>query len=693
MKKRLLFLPIMAGLVLSGCDFDLGPFHIHDTQQNQQNQNNNQGQGDDHNNEQEQQQAKVVSVTVSGAPASITDESAPFQLTADVVVENNASKEVTWSSSNNSVATVSATGLITPKTGGSVTITATSKVDSSKKGSVTLNISVVPGVVSVEIQNAPGKIDLTNSNVSLRAEVVAKGNAGTDVKWTSSNENVATIGASSGLVTPLSEGTVTFTATALADESKKDSVTIKIVNMTPFEIELENCNSWLASSGVENPLHIPEPVNTGVDGEYDEEYYYYSFFLTSEVTAEAYYAQLEEAGFVIEGEDSEKVAYNDDVCISVWNPIEGQLEIDVYLLSSAESGQVFDVDDLYDGAEVYIVCLDKGFGAGAYNGTKKFIGVEINESLEGLTIFVLTDNGDGTWGLEDENGTAYGADSDKNIKTSGSGVDFDWTIEIDEFGDATLVCHDYILMFNTDGNSFKTYADGMATGVAVQIFFADGEISGGGGGGGSSTEEFSEFPMQQVITCLDGTTDETFPVPTGTSFTFEESEEFYYDCFVAVEGGDLTTYLGSLETAKFDIDDEYAEEGYYYCMSNGKTLEIDIIAESNSSFEMEIYSCIAPEEFSEFPLARVEEVLGGSVSMPIPTGTSFVFYDSEYYCSVVVNGGDMNAYLAALETAGFEVIDYSEFGFGIEAYKGELTLDFEEYEDGSYEIMIFIFEE
>ena len=123
MKKRLLILPVIAAMALGGCDLF-----------------SKKEQGSDETPSGETA-ASVVSITVSSPKGKVYDSSAAFKLTATVTVTGNASKLVTWSSSNTSVATVnSSTGQVTPKAPGSVTITATSTFDSTKSGSVTFTI-------------------------------------------------------------------------------------------------------------------------------------------------------------------------------------------------------------------------------------------------------------------------------------------------------------------------------------------------------------------------------------------------------------------------------------------------------------------------------------------------------------------------------------------------------------------------
>lgn len=84
----------------------------------------------------------ITSVTVSAAGgATSVYTSQTLQLTAAVVGTNNPATTVTWSSSANSVATVNASGLVTGVAAGEVTITATSTVDTTKSGSITLSVA------------------------------------------------------------------------------------------------------------------------------------------------------------------------------------------------------------------------------------------------------------------------------------------------------------------------------------------------------------------------------------------------------------------------------------------------------------------------------------------------------------------------------------------------------------------------
>lgn len=78
---------------------------------------------------------------------------ATYQLTATLLPENATYKKVTWESSNPSVASVSATGLVTAKSGGKATITVTAH--DGKTASVTVTVTIntnVDGLCFNEVQ-------------------------------------------------------------------------------------------------------------------------------------------------------------------------------------------------------------------------------------------------------------------------------------------------------------------------------------------------------------------------------------------------------------------------------------------------------------------------------------------------------------------------------------------------------------
>ncbi|GEM_PF-1636407 len=110
----------------------------------------------------------VSSVTVAPSTLTLT-VSNTGNLSATVNGDNNPSQTVTWSSSNTSVATVSALGVVTAVATGTATITATSQLDSSKSGSCTVTVEAAPASQTLTI---------------TRSSITSSGNYGSWSTWT-----------------------------------------------------------------------------------------------------------------------------------------------------------------------------------------------------------------------------------------------------------------------------------------------------------------------------------------------------------------------------------------------------------------------------------------------------------------------------------------------------------------------------
>ena len=109
----------------------------------------------------------ISSVTVTPIGISLA-VGATQQLKADVMGSGDYSTAVTWKSSDGSVLTVDANGLVTAKAAGTATVTATSTADASKSGIVTVKVAaVVPPFATVKVsfrpQNATTPLPMTFS--------------------------------------------------------------------------------------------------------------------------------------------------------------------------------------------------------------------------------------------------------------------------------------------------------------------------------------------------------------------------------------------------------------------------------------------------------------------------------------------------------------------------------------------------
>ena len=144
------------------------------------------------------------------ANAKVGDE---YVIQATVFPEDADDRSVTWSSSNEGVATVDANGLVKILAEGSTTITATTNDGTNLSASCAVT---VPHVVILATRIALNQSSIANAKVGdeyvIQATVFPENADDRSVTWSSSNEGVATVDAN-GLVKILAEGSTTITAT------------------------------------------------------------------------------------------------------------------------------------------------------------------------------------------------------------------------------------------------------------------------------------------------------------------------------------------------------------------------------------------------------------------------------------------------------------------------------------------------
>lgn len=155
----------------------------------------------------------VRAITLSPLVASVV-VGATQQFTPAFDADANASRAVTWTSSNTSVATVSSTGLVTTLAPGSTTIRATSTLVSSVSGQATLNVTAP---VTATLTLTPSSLTLVPGQPQI-ISVVARDASGTTisnpaVNWSSANNAIASV-TSDGRVTGVGVGSTRITATS-----------------------------------------------------------------------------------------------------------------------------------------------------------------------------------------------------------------------------------------------------------------------------------------------------------------------------------------------------------------------------------------------------------------------------------------------------------------------------------------------
>ena len=193
----------------------------------------------------------VESITLDIATADMWVGSTR-QLGVSVLPANADIKDVSYGSSDNAVATVSSTGLISAKKSGKATITVTATDGSGK--SATCVVTVKQRVTSISI--TPNGYTLTKGSIKqLEAKVGPDDAANKEVTWSSSNPAVAAVSAD-GHVTAVNEGSCFITATSKDDPSIKASCTIVVgtpvtsVSLTPQAASMKTGETILITASV-----------------------------------------------------------------------------------------------------------------------------------------------------------------------------------------------------------------------------------------------------------------------------------------------------------------------------------------------------------------------------------------------------------------------------------------------------------
>lgn len=176
-----------------------------------------------------QRNTPVSKINVSGISKKIA-AGKKIKLSAEVSPSNASNKTVAWTSKNPKVATVDSSGVVTmnKKSGGkSVTITATAADGSGV--SAAYKITSMKGVVK-KVAISGKKTVKAGKTLKLKAKVTATKKANKKLKWTSNNNQYATV-SGSGKVKTMKAGKgkkVKITAMATDGSGKKKVVTIKI---------------------------------------------------------------------------------------------------------------------------------------------------------------------------------------------------------------------------------------------------------------------------------------------------------------------------------------------------------------------------------------------------------------------------------------------------------------------------------
>jgi hypothetical protein len=233
--------------------------------------------------------ATVTPVTVDPATASVVRGGTQI-FSATVAGTGNPAQTVTWGVSGNSHSgtTISATGLLTVaagETATSLTVRATSTVDTAKSGTATVTVTIPITVSTVTVD--PATVNVANGGTqTFSATVAGTGNPAQTVTWTVSGNNRAgtTINAAGALNVAANETATSLTvrATSTVDTAKFGTAVVTVTVPVTVNISLwvnQDGSILTPNSAVVLSKGIgghPASFTTTVTGEYtDVQWYLY----------------------------------------------------------------------------------------------------------------------------------------------------------------------------------------------------------------------------------------------------------------------------------------------------------------------------------------------------------------------------------------------------------------------------------
>lgn len=201
----------------------------------------------------------VTGVSVSPSSTSITIGGTTV-LSAKVSPDNASDKTVSWSSSDNSIASVDNNGVVIAQAVGVATITVKSNSDNSKYAICAVTVEPIH-VTSVAV--TPTTLTLTEGDKGTVYATISPENA-TDksLVWSSDNTSVASVDPSTGEVTAIKSGTAHVEAIT-KDGGKTASCTVTVnTRIYPVTgVELNKTNLSIRIGSTENLIATISPEN------------------------------------------------------------------------------------------------------------------------------------------------------------------------------------------------------------------------------------------------------------------------------------------------------------------------------------------------------------------------------------------------------------------------------------------------
>lgn len=207
----------------------------------------------------------LESITVSSTSGTSMVVGESSSLNATLTPSDTTQKELVWSSSDPTKATVSASGVVNALAAGTVTITATSKVNDTISGSIELTIKTPSYISGVSLDKTT--LSLANGQSSkLTATVTSDGEDFVDgVTWSSDHPEIATVD-ENGNVTGVASGSAVITATSkgLDSEGGHKTATCAVTVQTATAVTtIDFSKGWETGDGKTNQYNSSFEITRG----------------------------------------------------------------------------------------------------------------------------------------------------------------------------------------------------------------------------------------------------------------------------------------------------------------------------------------------------------------------------------------------------------------------------------------------
>ena len=383
---------------------------------------------------------------------SITLEgSGEYTLTATVLPANATNKELIWSSSEESVATVSQSGVVSAVGVGTTTITATSKADSTKKATCTVTVNPV-SVTSVTL--SPSELSLfVNDSSTLTATVAPSNATNKNVSWSVTNAVPSgCVTVSNGIVEAKAAGTATVKVTT-ADGNKEATCSVTVSNRSVSSITFGSPTATVKVGKTANLSVTIAPSNATTK----------TLSWNSSNTSVATLSNTSDSGCTVTGvsEGTSVIRASATDGSGVYGEctvtVQENTAIDTWTL-------VTDDSSLQEGDLLVLASRNEGKTAGdisssimgALASTFSNNNANISELNEDTVIFTLGGS-DGAWTLSNASNQKIGTTAAKSVGwDSGTTT---WDISISS-GDATISSTDSScgrFLYNVNSPRFTTY--------------------------------------------------------------------------------------------------------------------------------------------------------------------------------------------------------------------------------------------